>query len=238
MDKVQFFYYLQFATLFILSLAANTAFADFPRLASLIANDRYLPRQLTSVGDRLVFSNGIVALAFMASLLIIVFDAREHNLLPLYAVGVFISFTLSQSGMVVHWMRQRHTEGFKPGFGWYFRIGMNAFGAFSTFIVMLILIVTKFMEGAWLVLVAIPVFIFMFLKVHAHYNMVAKSLTLDGCVPGPLHIRTQDRTHAPTVVLLNSLNRSSLQALEYALHTPRTMCGRARLRPARRRLSG
>jgi amino acid transporter len=213
------FYYLQLATLLILSLAANTAFADFPRLASLISRDRYLPRQLTNLGDRLVFSNGIVLLMLMASLLIVLFGAREHNLLPLYAVGVFVSFTLSQSGMVIHWLRERAKPEFKTTRSWYMKIILNGFGAVSTFIVMLILMVTKFVEGAWIVILAIPTLMFVFTRIHKHYLSVAASLTLDG-----IHVETicrhrENRNNTPMVVLMNSLNRSSLQALEYALHS-------------------
>lgn len=212
-----FFYYMQFATLFILSLAANTAFADFPRLASLIARDRYLPRQLTNLGDRLVFSNGIISLAVAASILIILFDAREHNLLPLYAVGVFVSFTLSQSGMVIHWLKERHTDGFVMTNNWRFKIALNAFGAMCTFVVMLILMITKFAEGAWMVIVAIPILMAGFIKIHRHYEQVAESLTLEGLKPGPIHDQHPDRSELPVVVLMNSLNRSSIQALEYAM---------------------
>ncbi len=217
------FYYIQIATLLILSLAANTAFADFPRLASLISSDRYLPRQLKNFGDRLVYSNGIIALSGIAGLLVIIFDAREHNLLPLYAVGVFISFTLSQSGMVIHWLRERHKPEFKSTGGWFFRLGLNAFGAVCTFIVGLVLLVTKFSEGAWLVMVAIPILISMFLAIHNHYNEVAKSLTLDGIKRGRFVPPTDMRNHIPMAVLMNSLNRCSLQALEYALSVSDTV---------------
>jgi len=217
-ENTVMYYYLQFATLFILSLAANTAFADFPRLASLIAKDRYLPRQLTNYGDRLVYSNGIILLAVSACVLIALFNAREHNLLPLYAVGVFISFTLSQSGMVIHWLKERKFEGFKATNSWRFKLGMNAFGAFLTLTVGLVLMVTKFTEGAWLVIVAIPILIWMMAKIHNHYKEVAHSLSLDGLVPTvPRTSRLTDRNHAPLVVMMNSLNRSSLQALDYAL---------------------
>lgn len=212
------FYYLQFATLFILSLAANTAYADFPRLASLIAKDRYLPRQLTNLGDRLVFSNGILLLALLASALIVIFRAREHNLLPLYAVGVFLSFTLSQSGMVVHWLKDRHKEGFTPTTPWYFHIVLNGFGAVCTFVVLVILLATKFVEGAWLVAVAIPLVILFVVSIHRHYQRVAASLTLDGIEPYELSpVSFGAKNHVPVVVLLNSLNRASLQALEYAV---------------------
>jgi amino acid transporter len=214
------FYYLQFATLLILSLAANTAYADFPRLASFIARDRFLPHQLTNLGDRLVFSNGIISLAVLSSALVILFDAREHNLLPLYAVGVFIGFTLSQTGMVARWLKERNREGFVPTRSWRFRVGINSFGAICTFIVMIILMVTKFVEGAWMIIVAIPLVMAGFTRIHKHYKNVAASLTLDGLQPGPISDQYKvysDRNHTRVVVLMNSLNRCSLQALEYAL---------------------
>lgn len=212
------FYYMQFSTLFVLSLAANTAYADFPRLASLIAKDRYLPRQLMNMGDRLVFTNGIISLAFCAAILIIIFDAREHNLLPLYAVGVFLSFTLSQSGMVIHWLKERHQAHFKPSLKWRFHVFINGFGALCTFTVLLILITTKFLEGAWLVAVAIPFVIFLLTRINHHYKEVASFLTLDGITPYPLHTQSfPSQNLVPLVVLVNSLNRASLQAIEYAI---------------------
>jgi amino acid transporter len=213
------YYYVQIATLLILSLAANTAFADFPRLASLIAQDRYLPRQLTNWGDRLVYSNGIIVLAALSGVLIILFRADEHNLLPLYAVGVFISFTLSQSGMVVHWLKERAKPDFKQDTAWLFKVAVNGFGALCTVVVGIILMVTKFFEGAWIVMISIPVLIVMFRAIHNHYVVVAKSLTLDGIAPRQLKLPNEERTDIPIIVLMNSLNRSSLQALEYALRT-------------------
>lgn len=216
-DGSLMFYYLQFATLFILSLAANTAYADFPRLASLIAKDRYLPRQLTGVGDRLVFSNGIVLLAVVSGIIIVLFNAREHNILPLYAVGVFLGFTLSQAGMVVHWLKERQKEGFVPTFHWRYSLVLNGFGALCTGVVLMVLLVTKFTEGAWLVAVTIPILMALFVWIHKHYEIVAESLTLDGITPGPIKITHPDRSHAPVVVLMNSLNRCSLQAIEYAI---------------------
>lgn len=218
-----FFYYLQFATLFILSLAANTAYADFPRLASLIAADRYLPRQLTTLGDRLVFSNGIISLAVLSSVLIFLFDAKEHNLLPLYAVGVFLSFTLSQSGMVIHWLKEKKKDGFKPSFNWRFKIALNGFGAFSTFIVLNILLITKFIEGAWIVALTIPILMWVFTRIHRHYNEVAHSLSLDGMEPTKLCPDPNIVNGRPVVVLMNSLNRASFQALEYALSISRNV---------------
>jgi amino acid transporter len=217
-DRTILYYYLQFATLFILSLAANTAYADFPRLASLISRDRYLPHQLTNLGDRLVFSNGIIVLAGLASILVLLFDANEHHLLPLYAIGVFLSFTLSQSGMVVHWLRVRHKPDFKPTTGWVLKLAINAVGAVATFIVLLILLVTRFTEGGWLVVVAIPVFIAIMLGIHRHYAEVAESLTLQDIQPYPLSASTHpSQTMIPVVVLIGGLNRASLQAIEYAI---------------------
>lgn len=219
-DGSLLFFYMQFATLFILSLAANTAYAGFPRLASLIAQDRYLPRQLTNLGDRLVFSNGIITLAVLAGILIVLFDAREHNLLPLYAVGVFLGFTLSQTGMVKHWLEERKEAGFKPDWSWRAHIGLNGVGAVATFVVLVILLVTKFVEGAWLVAVAIPAIVVLFVQIHKHYEKVAASLTLDGIKPFPLAPRSfPSQNLLPVVVLLNSLNRASLQAIEYAIRT-------------------
>jgi len=211
------YYYIQLATLLILSLAANTAFADFPRLASLISQDRYLPRQLTNWGDRLVYSNGILVLMALSGILIVLFGAQEHNLLPLYAVGVFISFTLSQSGMVIHWLKERHEEGFTPSAGWYFKMGANGLGAVCTTVVGLILMVTKFREGAWIVMLSIPLLVAMFITIHNHYKSMAKSLRLDGISPHAVSLSNEKRHHIPMIVLMNTLNRSSLQALEYAL---------------------
>jgi amino acid transporter len=216
-DGSVLFYVIQIVTVLILSLAANTAYADFPRLASLIARDRYLPRQLTNLGDRLVFTNGIITLAFVSGILVILADAREHNLLPLYAVGVFLGFTLSQSGMVIHWLRERRERGGKADNKWRFSISINAFGAVLTSIVLLALMITKFAEGAWLVILTIPVLVFIFQYIHRHYEEVAQFLTLDGINPGSIRVTNPDRSHLRVVVLLNSLNRCSLQALEYAM---------------------
>ena len=138
------YYLIQASTALILVLAANTSFADFPRLASLLARDRFVPRQFGSLGERLVFSNGILVLAGFAALLIVIFGGDTHALIPLYAVGVFISFTLSQSGMVRHWWRTQ-------GSGWRHRLVINGVGAVTTGIVTLVIAVTKFTHGAWIV---------------------------------------------------------------------------------------
>jgi hypothetical protein len=164
------FVMIQIATMLILVLAANTSFADFPRLASFHAGDRFLPRQLTRYGDRLVFSNGIVVLAAFAGLLIIVFKASVTNLIPLYAIGVFTSFTFSQAGMAKR-HRTRREPGWKTGFA------INGFGAIVSGTMTLIIAGTKFSQGAYIILIAIPVMLFCLLRVNRHYEEVAAALT-------------------------------------------------------------
>ncbi|MFH0961785.1 MAG: APC family permease [archaeon] len=167
--KGLFFYFMQLTTFLILSVAANTSFADFPRLSSLAARDGYLPSKLAYVGRRLVFSNGIILLTFAASLVAIAFGAREQRMLPLYAVGVFLSFTLSQLGMVIHWVRERkklpifEREKFRKSAEFAFHLLVNSTGALVTFVVFLILLVTKFAQGAWIAFVAIPSLVGVFL---------------------------------------------------------------------------
>ena len=163
------FYVLQTMTAGILILAANTAYQDFPRLVSILAQDRFMPRQFMNRGDRLVFSNGVVILALLASLLIVVFDANLNSLIQLYLVGVFISFTLSQAGMVVHWRRAP-----EPGSGR--RMVINGFGAAITGIVFLVVVTTKFLSGAWIVVSAIPVLIILMRSIRHHYGEVAAQL--------------------------------------------------------------
>src|SRR5215467_8312128 len=167
------YYLVQASTLLILVLAANTSYADFPRLSSILARDRFVPRQFANQGDRLVFSNGILILSGFAILLIVVFQGDTHALLPLYAIGVFISFTLSQGGMVRRWLRLRET-------GWRWRVWINGVGALVTGVVMLTLAVTKFVEGAWIVVVVIPILVTTFVVMHRHYNEVAHELSLEG----------------------------------------------------------
>src|SRR5499425_3189735 len=173
-----FYYLVQGSTTLILILAANTSFADFPRLSSLLARDRYAPRQFRTMGDRLVFSNGIVILAGAAALLIVIFRAQTHALIPLYAVGVFISFTLSQAGMVRHWL----VEG---GAGWRWRLLVNGVGATVTAAVTVVIAMTKFTHGAWLVVLLIPLMVLAFRAVHHHYELVAAELSLDHLAEEP-----------------------------------------------------
>ncbi|GAB4212380.1 MAG: APC family permease [Roseiflexaceae bacterium] len=197
------YFVIQLATALILILAANTAFNGFPQLASLLSRDRYLPRQFASRGDRLAYSNGIIVLALCASVLVIAFDAREQAMLPLYAIGVFISFTLSQSGMIRHWLRER-------GSGWRGGIAINTIGAILTATVFIVIITTRFSHGGWMVIVALPVLVLMFRAIHNHYDDVAEQLSLQ---------------HAPTVrpvlrhtvlVLVSGVHRGVIPALQYA----------------------
>lgn len=150
-----FYYIIQAATAMILILAANTSYADFPRLSSFLARDSYLPRQLSSMGDRLAFSNGIILLGIASGFLIILFNASTHRLIPLYAIGVFLSFTLSQAGMVRHWFKE------KKGW-WIHRAFINGAGALTTAIATIIIAATKFSHGAWIVIIILPVFIAFF----------------------------------------------------------------------------
>ena len=199
---------LQLATLLILLLAANTAYADFPRLANFLALDGYLPRQLTSLGDRLVFSNGILALSGFSGLLLVLFNGSVSRLIPLYAVGVFLSFTLSQAGMVVHWWKER-------GSSWIPKALMNGLGAVVTAVVTAVLLYSKFTHGAWLVVLAIPLMVGLFLAIKAHYRSVSRRLRLAAdkrltLPPGPAD------GGAPVVVLVGQLHRGSFEAVRYA----------------------
>jgi amino acid transporter len=196
------YYVLQFATFAILILAANTAYADFPRLSSIIAADGYLPRQLTNRGDRLVFSNGIIALATIASILIIAFGGETSALIPLYAIGVFTSFTLSQAGMVRY-----HRKMKKPG--WKYHQVVSGVGASATFVVFLVVAISKFTIGAWIPMVLIPMVVVMFKAIKDHYRRVAAALEV------PADYRQQRYTHT-VVVLVGGIHRGVLDALSYA----------------------
>lgn len=193
---------LQFATAAILTLAANTAYADFPRLSSIIARDGYLPRQFANRGDRLVFSNGVLFLAGAAGVLIVAFGGITNKLIPLYAVGVFTSFTLSQAGMVRHHRTEQER-------GWKRNIVINGFGSFATGIVTVIIATTKFRDGAWVVLVVIPLIILLFRSIHRHYQTVASGLA----VTPDFKVRKMNHT---VVVLVGSVHKGVLEALAYA----------------------
>jgi len=250
-----FYYVVQATTAAILVLAANTSYAGFPRLASLLARDRFLPRQLANLGDRLVFSNGIVLLAVFSGLLVWTFRGDTSRLIPLYAVGVFLSFTLSQAGMVVHWWREgnmlrglreaaglskpipagpqsrledRHRGKLEAGglaseaprsmadvaqlqrkSHWKRYLVINGIGAFSTFVVLMVFILTKFMHGAWIVVVLIPFLVLMFLKIHRHYFEVAQQLSTEG-------LESLRPVRHEVIVPISGIHRGVIAALEYA----------------------
>jgi amino acid transporter len=195
--------FLQIVTCGILVLAANTAYADFPRLAGIISRDGFLPRQFANRGDRLVFSNGVVFLAVAASALLVAFGGITTKLIPLYAVGVFTSFTLSQLGMVMRGRSLRDQ-------GWQRRAIVNGFGATMTFIVLIIVAVSKFRQGAWLPVVVIPIVIAAFLAVRRHYDRVNAAIAIT-----PDQVRRGYPNHT-VVVLVSRVHRGVIEALEYA----------------------
>jgi amino acid transporter len=197
-----FYYAIQATTTMILVLAANTAFADFPRLASIVARDRFLPRQFANQGDRLAFSNGIVILAVLAGVLLVAFQGDTHALIPLYMLGVFVSFTLSQAGMVVKAKRERKR-------GWHFAALVNGVGSALTAVVLVVVCVTKFSEGAWIIVALIPLLVFHFLAIHRHYKGVAAQLSLSG---------ERDARQRKNIVIvpIGGVHRAVVQALEYA----------------------
>jgi hypothetical protein len=220
-----FYYVIQGTTALILILAANTSFADFPRLSSLLARDRFLPRQFATRGDKLVFSNGIIILAVFSAILVGAFGGDTSRLIPLYAVGVFLSFTLSQSGMVRHWFkagRGQHSaheangdkaaaakDSASQAAHWKKSIVVNGLGTVATFIVLVVLVITKFVHGAWIVVVLIPLLVAMFRGVHRHYRDVAMQLTTEG-VESIRPIRHE------VIVPISGIHRGVLKALEYA----------------------
>lgn len=208
------------STALILILAANTAFADFPRLSALQAADGFLPRQLTFRGSRLVYSGGIVLLAVIASLLVIGFNASVTGLIPLYAIGVFLSFTLSQTGMARRWWKSGHL---KPGdeivergstlrydHSWLFKMFVNGFGAIATAVVMLIFAVTKFRDGAWIIIILIPFLVIIFSQIHRHYQRVAVSLSLDNSPARRQFSRNR------VIMPISGVHNGTLAALHFA----------------------
>ncbi|HZP56566.1 MAG TPA: APC family permease [Dehalococcoidia bacterium] len=199
------FYYIQIATALILILAANTSYADFPRLGSILARDRFLPHQFTFRGDRLAFSNGIIVLGVVASALLVVFDADVDRLIPLYAFGVFVSFTLSQGGMVVHWLRLKET-------GWKGSMVVNGVGATATAIVAVIIGATKFSEGAWISMIAMVILALFFYAIHRHYSGVRKKLEL----PPDVILDAAKRHRQAALVPVDEINRAVLRTVDYA----------------------
>lgn len=196
------YYLLQYSTFAVLVLAANTAFADFPRLGSILAHDRYLPRQLAARGDRLAFSNGIIMLAAIAALLVWLFKGNTNALVPLYALGVFLCFTLSQAGMVVHWRATREP-------GWQWRATLNGVGAVATGVVTIIQVVTKFEAGGWIVVVLVPLIIWMLVGIHRHYETFAREVAYTGQAPLLF-------LHHTVIVPVGAISKASAGALVYA----------------------
>jgi len=197
------YWIVQIITMIILVLAANTSFSGFPRLGSILAQDGYLPRQMMNLGDRLVYSNGIIILGVLSVILIVLFKAETHLMIPLYAVGVFLSFTLAQGGMVLHHLHEKKGN-------WRNSLIINSIGSITTGLVTLLLIFEKFTEGAWMVLVAMPIIIWIFRQIQEHYRSINEQLTLPHTGYCPLAIE-----HT-VLVLVSSLNRGTIPALEYA----------------------
>ncbi len=214
------YYMVIAATTVILIMAANTAFAGFPRLGALIAADGFLPRQMAYKGDRLVYSNGMIALAVVAALLIVAIGASVTNLIPLYAIGVFLSFTISQVGMAIHWKRVGNIEPGKEAKhgdstlkfekNWPIKMIINGFGALTTGIVMVVFAMTKFSDGAWIVLVLIPLLVVGFMIIHRHYKTLGNQLSLQGYGSMP------EVTRHRVVLLVSGVHRGTLEGLRYA----------------------
>jgi amino acid transporter len=204
------FWALQISTLLILALAANTAFAGFPRLAAMLAQDRFLPRQMAWIGDRLVFQNGIAVLLVAAGLVILVCRGNTTVAVNLYALGVFSAFSLSQAGMVVRWWRLR-------GAGWQGRLLMNALGSLTTLVVLVVIVVSKFDEGAWTVVIAIPLLVTLLARIRHRYTVVYRAISLK---PGDdLSLRMPQRRDPvgnTSLVWVPSFSRPTLEALRYA----------------------
>ncbi|HEY3374277.1 MAG TPA: APC family permease [Candidatus Aquicultor sp.] len=196
------YFFIQVAISLILVVAANTSFTGFPIVASLVAADGYMPRQLTNKGDKLAFSNGILSLAFFSIVLIVSFGGDTHRLIPLYAVGVFTSFTLSQAGMVKHWLTER-------GKGWFKKAIINGAGALTTLLVLIVIGSTKFMHGAWIVVLAVPLLFLLLLTIKKHYQRIAEQLSLVNLRP-PKPVRNH------VLLCIGGVHCGTLQALRYA----------------------
>ena len=201
------FYTMQITTALILVMAANTAYSGLPLLLSLMAQDGYVPRQFSQRGKRLSFSNGIIVLAVAAGILIIVFQGDTHLLLPLYAVGVFLSFTLSQVGMFLKWERSRTP-------GWKHKAFINGLGAIVTIITVVLIGITKFFHGAWIVCIVIPLLVYCMIKIKNHYNKVIEQIRLSNDERPNVGMETNNEQHV--IILLGTLNKSFLKSLNCA----------------------
>ncbi|MRR30376.1 APC family permease, partial [bacterium] len=199
-----FYYIVQFSTLAVLAVAANTSFAGFPRVAAILANDKFMPRQLFNIGDRLVFHNGILLLSSLTAILIIAFSGNSHALVPLFAVGAFSAFTLSQSGMVLHWVRLKQAR-------WLLKAAINGLGALVTAVTLLVIGVSKFLEGAWISVLVIPLLVYLFIQVNRHYQQVSEQLSMRGLPP--------DLKPFPTpriVIPVSGVHRGMVDAVNFA----------------------
>jgi len=198
------YYVIQVATMLILTVAANTSFAGFPRLTAILADAGFLPRQLRSLGERLVYTNGIMLLALATTALIVLFGGDTHALVPLFAVGVFLAFTLSQAGMVVHWWRER-------GAGWWWKLALNGIGALATGLTTLIVGISKFTAGAWITVILIPLLVVVFLRIRQYYNEVRAQLSLRNQPP------TIKTVPMPRIVIpISGVHRGIVDAVAYA----------------------
>lgn len=198
------YYIVQFATLLVLAVAANTSFAGFPRVAAIMAKDKFMPRQLFNLGDRLVFHNGILLLAVVTAILIVLFNGDSHALVPLFAVGAFTAFTLSQFGMVFHWIRNKEK-------GWFLKTCINALGAFVTAGTMIVISISKFTQGAWISLIVIPLLVYVFLRINKHYKHVSAELSMHG-LPPSLRPWPSQRV----VIPISGVHRGMVDAVNFA----------------------
>lgn len=203
-----FFYYITATTFVILILAANTAYSGFPMLIAVMSKEKYAPRQLSMRGDKLSYDNGILLLSVVSILLIVAFKANVTSLIGLYAVGVFISFTLSQSGMFMKWLREKNGN-------WRHKAAINGFGTILTSIVVVIIAIAKFEEGSWIVIVLIPIMVFLQSKIYTHYAAVAEQLRIEGSEYDSIDFSKLEYQNM-IIVPIESLNRSSIRTLRYA----------------------
>lgn len=202
------YYMTQLATACILFLAVNTSFASFPRLASILANKKYIPTRFANLGDRLAFSNGIIMLALIAMLLIVIFKGNSHALIPLYAIGVFLSYTLSQAGMVKHWFRNK-------GNNWRIKAAINAIGGVATCITFVIIIESKFLDGAWIVTILVPALFYVFKVIHHRYRCTNNELDIKRGRLGEW-LKPLRATRPKVVVPISRVHKGALAALRFA----------------------
>jgi amino acid transporter len=203
-DNGFLYYLIQFATLGILTVAANTSFAGFPRLAAILARDGFLPRQFSSLGDRLAFTNGIILLGIATAVLIVIFGGDTHALIPLFAIGAFLAFTMSQAGMVVHWWKDRGRQ-------WALKSFINGIGALATLTTLVVVIISKFMEGAWVTILLIPLIVIGFHQIYTHYERVRNELSLKGLPPS---LKPVEATRV--VIPISGIHRGMVGAVNFA----------------------